>query len=268
MRIFTIAEMAKIFGSSRSAIRFYEEHNLIHPVRNASGHRIYSYQNFLQLFYLSRYKEIGFTLHETDILFTSENDSSLTEVFDRAVELEERLEEEQRRISNSLGWLREYHDDLRRIRDDVFEERVVHQEEIYYITDRMIREMTDEDLDVLSVWVKHIPYTSIWNEITLGKKEPSVSWGIGLPVQYVERWNIPVFPTMRRVEEGFALETIIRAENADFSMNLVTQLKKYIDQKKAQYPFLNNVQSIFYTLIYSHVQDEEEIKYYKVFLRK
>lgn len=60
-----IGSVAKQVGITVEAIRFYEKHGLIDtPNRNESGYRVYHPDVVKQLLFISRAKELGFTLKE------------------------------------------------------------------------------------------------------------------------------------------------------------------------------------------------------------
>ncbi|HXZ96147.1 MAG TPA: MerR family DNA-binding transcriptional regulator [Burkholderiales bacterium] len=68
MTTFTITELAQEFKITTRAIRFYEDQQLLAPIRN--GHRrVYSKRDRLRLKLILRSKRLGFSLSETKELF-------------------------------------------------------------------------------------------------------------------------------------------------------------------------------------------------------
>ncbi len=60
-----IGAVAKQAGISVEAVRFYEKQGLINtPSRNDSGYRVYSPDIINQLLFVTRAKELGFSLKE------------------------------------------------------------------------------------------------------------------------------------------------------------------------------------------------------------
>ena len=65
-----IGSVAKQAGMTVETIRFYEKRGLIQPPsRNDSGYRIYSPDIIKQLLFITRAKELGFSLKEIKELF-------------------------------------------------------------------------------------------------------------------------------------------------------------------------------------------------------
>ncbi len=60
----TIGELARRTGLAVSAIRFYETHGILAPVRNAGGHRRYSRADIRRLSFVIAAQRLGFPLAE------------------------------------------------------------------------------------------------------------------------------------------------------------------------------------------------------------
>lgn len=58
----TIGDLAKRTGLAVSAIRFYETHGIVHPVRNAGGHRRYGRHDLRRLSFAMIAQKLGFSL--------------------------------------------------------------------------------------------------------------------------------------------------------------------------------------------------------------
>lgn len=59
----TIGDIANRTGLAVSAIRFYEEHGIVHPVRNAGGHRRYGRHDIRRLSFVMAAQKLGFPLN-------------------------------------------------------------------------------------------------------------------------------------------------------------------------------------------------------------
>src|SRR5690606_38812904 len=59
-----IGELADRSGLAVSAIRFYETHGIVHPVRNAGGHRRYGGADLRRLSFALIAQRLGFALAE------------------------------------------------------------------------------------------------------------------------------------------------------------------------------------------------------------
>lgn len=60
---FSITELAELFGITARAIRFYEDHGLLSPMRRGQN-RIYSRRDYARLAWVLRGKRVGFSLAE------------------------------------------------------------------------------------------------------------------------------------------------------------------------------------------------------------
>lgn len=58
----TIGDLAARTGLAVSAIRFYETHGIVHPVRNAGGHRRYGRHDLRRLSFVMAAQSLGFPL--------------------------------------------------------------------------------------------------------------------------------------------------------------------------------------------------------------
>ena len=58
----TIGDLARRTGLAVSAIRFYETHGIVHPVRNAGGHRRYGRADIRRLSFTMAAQSLGFPL--------------------------------------------------------------------------------------------------------------------------------------------------------------------------------------------------------------
>ncbi|MDB2368959.1 redox-sensitive transcriptional activator SoxR [Octadecabacter sp.] len=58
----TIGDLADRTGLAVSAIRFYETHGIVHPVRNAGGHRRYGKPDLRRLSFAMIAQRLGFSL--------------------------------------------------------------------------------------------------------------------------------------------------------------------------------------------------------------
>lgn len=60
----TIGDLAARTGLAVSAIRFYETHDIVKPVRNAGGHRRYGRADIRRLSFVMAAQKMGFSLSE------------------------------------------------------------------------------------------------------------------------------------------------------------------------------------------------------------
>jgi DNA-binding transcriptional MerR regulator len=81
-RFSTIREMARDFGVSIRALRFYEDRGLLHPRREGTA-RYYSAREKLHLKMILKGKQLGFTLSEIHDMLASREEAGLTRGGDR-----------------------------------------------------------------------------------------------------------------------------------------------------------------------------------------
>lgn len=60
----TIGDLARRTGLAVSAIRFYETHGIVAPLRNAGGHRRYGRSDIRRLSFVMAAQKLGFSLSE------------------------------------------------------------------------------------------------------------------------------------------------------------------------------------------------------------
>jgi MerR family redox-sensitive transcriptional activator SoxR len=68
---FTIGEIGRRTGVATSALRFYEEHGLIHSERNAAGHRRYHADVMRRVSFIRTAQRVGLSLGEIDEALSS-----------------------------------------------------------------------------------------------------------------------------------------------------------------------------------------------------
>ena len=68
-RVYRIGELAELTGSTTRTLRFYEEMNLLKPVRNSSGQRLYSGATIDRLNFIGELKTGGFSLQDIKNFF-------------------------------------------------------------------------------------------------------------------------------------------------------------------------------------------------------
>lgn len=110
---YKIGALAKRFGVTPQALRFYERHGLLLPARESEGgDRRYQSRNLKWLYSIRRYHDLGYSLEETLELFSCESVQEL-DVMAAAKERETRAELEL--LESRLGALRRQREDLERI---------------------------------------------------------------------------------------------------------------------------------------------------------
>jgi DNA-binding transcriptional MerR regulator len=100
--VYTIGQLAKKVGLRTSALRYYEERGLLHPIRRSQGgYRIYDSTAELRLRFIQQAQRLGFSLEDIRTLLFGWQDGELSgeEIVNTA---EERYLELERRVTQLL----------------------------------------------------------------------------------------------------------------------------------------------------------------------
>ncbi|MCA1058803.1 MerR family DNA-binding transcriptional regulator [Rossellomorea aquimaris] len=112
--IFTISQLAKDFNVTTRTIRYYEELHLLHPLRSASGRRMYSKGDVTRLKLIIRGKRFGFTLEEIrEMIHLFDQDRSGRKQLERTIEYGNMRIEEVTRFIQELENLKSEMEGLR-----------------------------------------------------------------------------------------------------------------------------------------------------------
>ena len=101
--IWTIGELARTFGITTRAIRFYEDEGLLHPERDGQT-RIYRPRDRVRLKLILRGKRLGFSLSESRELINmyspdADNRDQLEALLDKIDDRRRQLEQQKRDIA-------------------------------------------------------------------------------------------------------------------------------------------------------------------------
>ncbi len=111
-RSYTIGDLAKEFGVSLRALRFYEDRGLLTPTREGAR-RVYFASDRLRLQMILKGKRLGFTLTEISALLTSPDNQSARGDFDLHPDLilaqVEQLERQRAELDHAIAELRARH---------------------------------------------------------------------------------------------------------------------------------------------------------------
>jgi len=157
---YTITDIAYFFNNTKGAIRFYEDKGFITPERNATGYRIYNAKDILQLFYLRRYREYGFSIQETIDYFRSDNVHSLNKLLVSLEEKDQELEQRQKELANMRLWLKDYQSKLRMFINypDSF---LLLKINGYIYLNIDFFEKGNKSKDIIHAWINASPWTNI-----------------------------------------------------------------------------------------------------------
>lgn len=110
---YKIGALAKQFGITTQALRFYERHGLLLPTRKSEGgDRRYQSRNLKWLYSIRKYHDLGYSMEETLALFSCE---SIEELEAMAAEKEAELQRELALLERRLEAVRRQREDLAHI---------------------------------------------------------------------------------------------------------------------------------------------------------
>lgn len=155
---YKIGSLAKRFGITPQALRFYEQHGLLVPERAQDGTaRRYQARNLKWLYSIRRYHELGFSLDETLALFSCETPEALGRmVTEKQAQTERALEA----LTRRLKVLRHQETDLALISRLLCRCEISVMPQLWLIIDQ-----TGQDLDLspslqneVQRWMHHLPW--------------------------------------------------------------------------------------------------------------
>ena len=110
MRTYSISELAREFGVTPRALRFYEDKDLLHPGRDGMN-RVYSYRDRGRLKIILQCKRVGFSLAEIreilDVYSLDGHRAQLTLALKKLQGQIEVLERQRQDIEGTLGAIHE-----------------------------------------------------------------------------------------------------------------------------------------------------------------
>lgn len=100
--LFSIKQVADLFGVTRGAIRFYQDKGLVNPYTDKNGFRWYSLDDIFQLIYLHRYSSMSLELGDVARFLRRESSTEVDQLLDI---LDHRSDQLQREIKEKQGQL-------------------------------------------------------------------------------------------------------------------------------------------------------------------
>ncbi len=155
---YKIGTLAKRFGITPQALRFYEKQGLLLSAREGEGaDRRYQSRNLKWLYSIRRYHDLGYSLEETLALFSCE---SVRELDAMAAEKETETRRELELLERRLAALRRQREDLGRIGRLFHGCEVVEMPRLWLLVDQ---EGQDVDLDPtlqdeVQEWMRFLPW--------------------------------------------------------------------------------------------------------------
>ncbi len=153
-----IGTLAKRFGVTPQALRFYEKHGLLLPAReSAGGDRKYQSRNLKWLYSIRRYHDLGYSLEETLELFSCDSTEELDAMAERK-ETETRAELEV--LERRLASLHRQREDLERIGRLFHGCEVVEMPRLWLLLDQKGQELDETPALQREIreWLRFLPW--------------------------------------------------------------------------------------------------------------
>lgn len=153
-----IGTLAKRFGITPQALRFYEKQGLLLPAREGEGgNRRYQSRNLKWLYSIRRYHDLGYSLEETLELFACE---SAAELDDLAQRKEQETQRELELLERRLDALRRQREDLGRIGRLFHGCEVVEMPRLWLLMDQegQAVDLDPQLQDEVQEWMRFLPW--------------------------------------------------------------------------------------------------------------
>lgn len=106
--MYSIKQVADMFGNTRGAIRFYQEKGLVEPLLDDKGFRYYTLDDFFQLLHLKGFASMSLPLKDVAELFRRESDGRVVDIVGLVQARESDITEQMACLSRQLEALETY----------------------------------------------------------------------------------------------------------------------------------------------------------------
>lgn len=262
---YSINEIARLFGNTVGAVRFYEEEGLIKPARNESGKRVYTEENIFELFYLRKYCNFGMTIKEIMSSFHYQNNNMIEDI--QACLEQKKIEAEHmaRYYESSAKWIADYNDRIAHL-----DHYTTHLEQIdaptYYAIAQDDFLSKDKRKQALTQkWIAQMPLSRISTiRCYEGDVQSSSTTALIISKEDAELSCLEVPDYALTMKPCRCLYTILHVQNENFgplASSLFTQ--KLSDAAARAYPHSSiAISNMFFT----HNMDGQQYQYYELFI--
>lgn len=236
-----INELAKLTGIKLETVRMYREKNFLHPKQLKNGYYDYSMADFVNMVYLRKFREYGFSLAD---IYRYEHATDTKEVLDI-------LDFEQQAIQQQMNRLKERQEFLK------LEQRHITESDQISSESAMVMQSVDDKYDYygkeliqkfIAEWKSSAFYLTTTSCIRISKdilngdvvdQEFVVQVGIGTYGYMLKRKEIPVSKGAYVVPNGKCISQMLAIKN-DGKIN-IKQLEPMISlAKKLGKPFISD----------------------------
>ncbi|QQO09917.1 MerR family transcriptional regulator [Breznakiella homolactica] len=262
---YSIHEIAKIFGNTPGAIRFYEEVGLVNPGRDGAGSRVYTKENIMELFYLRKYCSFGLKLREVVEYFNDQNTKDLDAVSALLSEKQKEAEQQARYYEKSAQWIRQYNEKITSLESYVDIFHPVSVPDYYLLMDEDFVGKSPRQQSAVQKWIAVSPLSriSVVSDFA-GRRLEKQRIAFSIQRENAEEFCLPLPPCTEMLDKGRCIYTVVKLESRDFDM---IREEMYLDlisrMGNAGYAFSGRTVS---NILFTHKIGGIQYKYFEVWL--
>jgi DNA-binding transcriptional MerR regulator len=232
--IYRIKEVARLFGMSPEALRYYEREHIVLPLRNAeNGYRYYNKFSILRLNNCKRLRSMRFTMKEIKQIL----------VHDTPEAFSKRIAGKRKEIKHIIQWYKaldacmaEYETVLNRIPFDLNVCHIKDSPELYYILHYEDMQLLTENgsSSLYPLWLDKMPLVRIFSisplESVLNGPPLVRKGGLAVPAKHAALCGIdPQAPGVHHIQSVTCVYTLLAVENTYESVhNRFAHVLEYI----------------------------------------
>ena len=259
-RVFTIKQIADLFGNTKGAIRFYQEKGLVAPEIAPNGYRYYSIDDFFQLLYLKRFASMSLSLDEVALDFRRESRSGVGDLeailAGKSCTLRDRIEE----LRRQLDALEAYRQQLRDAQSDDGAASIVFARECWALPGESVPVLAADDPATLEKLVSLIPITVVGGRLGLDVGSGNAVSGLKIPASVAIDNGLVFGEPFYTLPAGLMVTKVARARSSHLGEDLraeSTNLAAFAARRGYA-----TAGDVFTEPILVHVEDDELVEYH------
>lgn len=207
---FNISKTSKSVNLSTQLLRHYEHLGLIEPERGENGYRFFSVQDLDKLQGIRRFRNMGFSLSEMEVLMYSGDYAQVDQLYRQALDKADReilwKQEVRRAIAQVLQ-------EWEQLEDSVGKFSLVDSPDILRVNTRKNTELEPiAGTPQAASWIDRLPAVFIspmFPKESILSSAPDIWFGYGVAVDVFERLQMEHIPTEQRIKSQRCVTTVI-----------------------------------------------------------
>lgn len=257
---YSVNDVAELTGISVYSIRYYDRIGLVVPKRDNAGQRVYSYYDILDLTRRNHYKEMGFSLRETEWMLSASSAGQIEPFL-------ERKESELRRQTLLLNMaehnLKSLSKQMKRLRLFLNKITVLERPSCWHVPhsrdgivcqqegSRKARELTGNSL-----------YTFFFPEPSSNGWEDCANWDVTIDSPFAERIGFDSIPGSYHIPEELCLYSTFGVPGTEFIRREdIRFLYEYVEANG-----MKQNGTIYGRDIINRTENGEMVRYYEVWM--